>query len=87
MTTRTQTKPLERRETSSLIGSDKVEGTPVYRSNGDTVGQIEESATTTDFDRKGDDYGNVDQTNDRRRNARHDRRSRRDKCCGTRSLC
>jgi len=32
---------LDRRETASLIGSDKVEGTPVYRSNGDRVGQIE----------------------------------------------
>jgi hypothetical protein len=29
------------RETASLIGSDKVEGTPVYRSNGERVGQIE----------------------------------------------
>ena len=29
------------RETSSLIGSDKVEGTAVYRSNGDKVGSIE----------------------------------------------
>jgi PRC-barrel domain protein len=29
------------RETYSLIGSDKVEGTPVYRSNGDKVGKIE----------------------------------------------
>ncbi len=29
------------RETSSLIASDKVEGTPVYRSNGDKVGTIE----------------------------------------------
>src|SRR6201991_2118150 len=29
------------RETASLIGSDKVEGTPVYRSNGDRVGQIQ----------------------------------------------
>jgi PRC-barrel domain len=38
MVTRTQTKPLEKRETSNLIGSDKVEGTPVYRSDG---GQIE----------------------------------------------
>jgi hypothetical protein len=28
-------------ETPSLIGSDKVEGTPVYRSNGDKVGTIE----------------------------------------------
>src|SRR5437868_9001376 len=32
---------LDRRETASLIGSDKVEGTPVYRTNGDCVGQIE----------------------------------------------
>ena len=29
------------RETHSLIGSDKVEGTAVYRSNGEKVGQIE----------------------------------------------
>ena len=32
---------LDSRETFSLIGSDKVEGTPVYRSNGDKVGTIE----------------------------------------------
>jgi hypothetical protein len=32
---------LERRETASLIGSDKVEGTNVYRSNGDKIGSIE----------------------------------------------
>jgi hypothetical protein len=32
---------LDRRETPILIGSDKVEGTPVYRANGDHVGQIE----------------------------------------------
>ena len=31
----------ERRETHDLIGSDKVEGTNVYRSNGDKIGQIE----------------------------------------------
>src|SRR3954454_13823399 len=37
----TQSKALDWRETASLIGSDKVEGTPVYRSNGDEVGQIE----------------------------------------------
>ena len=37
----TQRSTLERRETASLIGSDKVEGTPIYRSNGDRVGQIE----------------------------------------------
>ena len=37
----TQNQTLDRRETASLIGSDKVEGTPVYRSNGDRVGQIE----------------------------------------------
>jgi hypothetical protein len=35
----TQT-PLETRETHSLIGSDEVEGTAVYRSNGDKVGNI-----------------------------------------------
>jgi len=29
------------RETSSLIASDKVEDTPVYRSNGDKVGRIQ----------------------------------------------
>jgi hypothetical protein len=32
---------LDRRETASLIGSDKVEGTGVYRSNGDKIGHIE----------------------------------------------
>jgi hypothetical protein len=31
----------ERRETHDLIGSDKVVGTNVYRSNGDKIGQIE----------------------------------------------
>jgi hypothetical protein len=31
----------ERRESHDLIGSDKVEGTNVYRSNGDKIGQIE----------------------------------------------
>ena len=31
----------EQRETSTLIGSDKVEGTNVYRSNGDNIGSIE----------------------------------------------
>ena len=31
----------ETRETASLIGSDKVEGTDVYRSNGDKIGSIE----------------------------------------------
>jgi sporulation protein YlmC with PRC-barrel domain len=41
MATRAQARPLGKRETSNLIGSDKVEGTPVYRSNGDSVGQIE----------------------------------------------
>ena len=29
---------LDRRETANLIGSDKVQGTPVYRSNGERVG-------------------------------------------------
>jgi hypothetical protein len=37
----TQAKPLERRETSNLIGSDKVEGTPVRHPDGERVGQIE----------------------------------------------
>ena len=32
---------LERRETATLIGSDKVEGTNVYRSSGDKIGSIE----------------------------------------------
>jgi hypothetical protein len=32
---------LEARETAGLIGSDKVEGTAVYRPNGDRVGTIE----------------------------------------------
>jgi len=32
---------LDRRETVTLIGSDKVEGTALYRSNGDRVGKIE----------------------------------------------
>ena len=32
--------PLDVRETHALIGSDKVEGTAVYRSNGDKVGNI-----------------------------------------------
>jgi hypothetical protein len=31
----------ENRETASLIGSDKVEGTNVYRSSGDKIGSIE----------------------------------------------
>ena len=35
------TETLERRETATLIGSDKVEGTNVYRSNGDKIGSIE----------------------------------------------
>jgi len=41
MTMSTQGKTLDRRETFSLIGSDKVEGTPVYRPSGERVGQIE----------------------------------------------
>ena len=32
---------LDRRETANLIGSDKVQGTPVYRLNGERVGNIE----------------------------------------------
>ena len=41
MATSTQGTTLEKRETANLIGSDKVEGTPVYRSNGERVGKIE----------------------------------------------
>src|SRR6266576_3979260 len=41
MATSTQAKPLSKRKTSNLIGTDKVEGTSVYRPNGDPVGQIE----------------------------------------------
>jgi hypothetical protein len=41
MATTSKSSNLETRETSSLIASDKVEGTPVYRSNGDRVGTIE----------------------------------------------
>ena len=37
----TQAGALARRETASLIGSDKVEGTPLYRANGERVGRIE----------------------------------------------
>jgi sporulation protein YlmC with PRC-barrel domain len=37
----TQGTTLDTSETTSLIGSDKVEGTAVYRSNGDKVGAIE----------------------------------------------
>ena len=37
----TPTASLDTRGTGSLIGSDKVEGTPVYRSNGEKVGRIE----------------------------------------------
>ena len=32
---------LGRRKTANLIGSDKVQGTPVYRPNGERVGKIE----------------------------------------------
>ena len=35
------TQPTNVRETVSLIGSDKVENTPVYRSNGEQVGTIQ----------------------------------------------
>jgi hypothetical protein len=40
-TTQTASGDLSRRETFDLIGSDKVEGTEVYRSNGDRIGTIE----------------------------------------------
>ena len=35
------TQTTDRRETATLIGSDKVEGTYVYRSNGENVGTIQ----------------------------------------------
>ncbi len=41
MTTQKDNADLSKRETSTLIASDKVEGTPVYRSNGDKIGRIE----------------------------------------------
>ena len=37
----TTTRNLDTKETGTLIGSDKVEGTNVYRSNGDKIGEIE----------------------------------------------
>ncbi|HEX3673807.1 MAG TPA: PRC-barrel domain-containing protein [Rhizomicrobium sp.] len=40
-TQQTPTRDLSRREQGNLIGSDKVEGTPVYRTNGDRIGTIE----------------------------------------------
>jgi hypothetical protein len=40
MSTTGTMRPTETRETGSLIGSDKVEGTNVYRSNGYKVGSI-----------------------------------------------
>ena len=36
-----ETDTTAKRETFNMIGSDKVEGTAVYRSNGDKVGQID----------------------------------------------
>jgi hypothetical protein len=41
MDLRTQSRDLSARETFGLIASDKVEGTEVYRSNGDKIGTIE----------------------------------------------
>ncbi len=41
MAVSTQGRTVDQRETSSLIGSDKVEGTAVYRTDGERVGQIE----------------------------------------------
>lgn len=37
----TRSEDLAKRETGALIGSDKVEGTDVYNSNGDRVGTID----------------------------------------------
>ncbi len=42
MATSTQAKPLERRETSNLIGSDKVEGTPVCALGGYEINVTEQ---------------------------------------------
>jgi sporulation protein YlmC with PRC-barrel domain len=36
-----ETERTDVRETHSVIASDKVEGTPVYRSNGEQVGKIQ----------------------------------------------
>ena len=44
-TTTGTTRPTETRETGDLIGSDKVEGTKVYRSNGDKVGTVQRVMT------------------------------------------
>lgn len=41
MSARGADRDISAKETASLIASDKVEGTPVYRSNGDRVGTIE----------------------------------------------
>ncbi|HEU5274044.1 MAG TPA: PRC-barrel domain-containing protein [Xanthobacteraceae bacterium] len=41
MATTTQTSGLESRETSSLIGSDKVDGTAVYGADNQRIGKIE----------------------------------------------
>lgn len=41
MQQQTSSQDLSKRETGVLIGSDKVEGTDVYNSNGDRVGTIE----------------------------------------------
>ena len=41
MATATAARNLDTKETVSLIASDKVEGTPVYRSNGEKIGKIE----------------------------------------------
>lgn len=40
MSMNTSAREVDQRETVSLIGSDKVEGTDVYRSDGTKVGQI-----------------------------------------------
>lgn len=41
MQSQTHSQDLSKREIGTLIGSDKVEGTTVYNSNGDHVGTIE----------------------------------------------
>jgi hypothetical protein len=41
MANQQEAKNVSARETADLIGSDKVEGTEVYRSNGDHIGEIQ----------------------------------------------
>jgi hypothetical protein len=56
MATGTQGTTLHKRETANLIGSDKVEGTPVCRSNGERIGKIEPVMSFGGFMGIGEDY-------------------------------